>query len=53
MQLWWAIFCGFSGQTLFDQWVIAVYNIFFTGLPSLALGIFERDSSEKMINKVF
>ena len=51
-QLWWALFCAFSGQTLFNEWVIASFNIVFTGLPPIVLGVFERDASEKMIQRV-
>ncbi|XP_077285746.1 ATPase phospholipid transporting 8B [Arctopsyche grandis] len=44
---WFAFFCGFSAQTVFDPMFISVYNLFYTSLPVLALGVFEQDVSEK------
>lgn len=43
---WFAFFCGFSAQTVFDPMFISVYNLFYTSLPVLALGIFEQDVSD-------
>jgi magnesium-transporting ATPase (P-type) len=34
-------------QTVFDPMFISVYNLFYTALPVLALGIFEQDVSDK------
>ncbi|XP_076825028.1 putative phospholipid-transporting ATPase IA isoform X3 [Clavelina lepadiformis] len=50
IELWFAFFNGFSGQILFDRWTISFYNMFFTSLPPLSLGLFERTcSSENMM----
>lgn len=38
----------FRFQTVFDPMYISVYNLFYTALPVLALGIFESDVSDKM-----
>ncbi|KAL3866130.1 hypothetical protein ACJMK2_043460 [Sinanodonta woodiana] len=43
---WFAFFCGFSAQTLFDPYFISFYNLFFSSLPILALGIFDQDVDE-------
>ncbi|XP_052752328.1 phospholipid-transporting ATPase ID isoform X4 [Galleria mellonella] len=43
---WFAFFCGFSAQTVFDEMFISVYNLFYTSLPVLALGIFDQDVSD-------
>ncbi|XP_069982480.1 probable phospholipid-transporting ATPase IM isoform X3 [Penaeus vannamei] len=40
---WFAFFVAFSAQTLFDPMFISVYNLFYTSMPVLALGIFEQD----------
>ncbi|XP_047740035.1 phospholipid-transporting ATPase ID-like [Hyalella azteca] len=40
---WFAFFVGFSAQTVFDPMFIAVYNLFYTSMPVLALGIFDQD----------
>ncbi|XP_063216373.1 probable phospholipid-transporting ATPase IM isoform X2 [Bacillus rossius redtenbacheri] len=44
---WFAFWCGFSAQTVFDPMFISVYNLFYTSLPVLALGIFDQDVSDK------
>jgi len=43
---WYAFFCGFSAQALFEPMFIAVYNLFYTSQPVLALGIFDQDVNE-------
>jgi len=40
---WYAFFCGFSAQTVLDPGFIAVYNLFYTSNPVLALAFFEQD----------
>lgn len=40
-----AIFQSF--QTVFDPMYISIYNLFYTSLPVLALGLFEQDVSDK------
>ncbi|XP_059148983.1 phospholipid-transporting ATPase ID-like isoform X1 [Physella acuta] len=43
---WFAFFCGFSAQTLFDPYFISLYNVFYTSLPVLVLGVFDQDVDE-------
>ncbi|XP_015596375.1 phospholipid-transporting ATPase ID isoform X2 [Cephus cinctus] len=45
--IWFAFFCGFSAQTVFDPMYISVYNLFYTSLPVLAIGIFDQDVNDK------
>lgn len=45
---WYAFFCGFSAQTLYDPAFISFYNVFYTSLPVLALGIFDQDVDDRM-----
>jgi len=40
---WYAFFCGFSAQTVLDPGFIAVYNLFYTSQPVLALAYFDQD----------
>ena len=42
-QFLFAFYCGFSGQTIFDDWYVAFYNLFFTSLPLVVRAIFEQD----------
>ncbi|RWS09297.1 phospholipid-transporting ATPase ID-like protein, partial [Dinothrombium tinctorium] len=44
---WYAFFCGFSAQTLYDPAFISFYNVFYTSLPVLALGIFDQDVDDR------
>ncbi|RWS24531.1 phospholipid-transporting ATPase ID-like protein, partial [Leptotrombidium deliense] len=44
---WFAFFCGFSAQTLYDPAFISFYNVFYTSLPVLALGIFDQDVDDR------
>jgi len=49
--LWFSFYNGFTGQTLYDAWVIALFNIVFTSLPPLVYGLFEKDLNEDVINQ--
>eukprot|EP01137_Pigoraptor_chileana_P033308 Opistho-2@23991 len=52
IEFWFAMTNGFSGQILFDKWLLALYNVLFTVLPPLAIGVFDRDVSAEMLMKV-
>eukprot|EP01059_Diplonema_ambulator_P027491 TRINITY_DN4568_c0_g2_i2.p1 TRINITY_DN4568_c0_g2~~TRINITY_DN4568_c0_g2_i2.p1 ORF type:complete len:1224 (+),score=363.47 TRINITY_DN4568_c0_g2_i2:55-3726(+) len=47
-QIFYSFLCGFSGQTLFDAWLLAFQNFAFTSLPPLFAGIVEQDVDEDM-----
>lgn len=34
--------CVISFQTVYDQWFITLFNIVYTSLPVLAMGIFDQ-----------
>jgi magnesium-transporting ATPase (P-type) len=38
-----AFYCGFSGQTIFDDVYITLYNLFFTSLPLVVRAVLEQD----------
>ncbi|XP_063230598.1 probable phospholipid-transporting ATPase IA isoform X2 [Bacillus rossius redtenbacheri] len=42
IELWFAIYSGWSGQILFERWTIGLYNVLFTAAPPLAMGLFEK-----------
>nr|CAI5828683.1 unnamed protein product [Callosobruchus analis] len=42
IELWFAIYSGWSGQILFEQWSIGLYNVIFTALPPLVMGLFDK-----------
>uniref|UniRef100_A0A669C2W0 Phospholipid-transporting ATPase n=1 Tax=Oreochromis niloticus TaxID=8128 RepID=A0A669C2W0_ORENI len=43
VHFWFGFFCGFSAQTVYDQYFITLFNIVYTSLPVLAMGIFDQD----------
>ncbi|EPY21076.1 hypothetical protein AGDE_14302 [Angomonas deanei] len=45
-QVIFAAYTGFSGQTLFDGWLLTLYNIVLTSIPPFFMGIFEKDLCE-------
>ncbi|KYQ93719.1 transmembrane protein [Tieghemostelium lacteum] len=47
--LWYSFTNCFTGQTLFDSWIITFYNILFTSLPPFFYGLFEKDVDEESI----
>ena len=51
IELWFAFSNGFSGQILFERWLIGLYNVLFTAAPPMALGLFDRPCKAKtMLN---
>ncbi|XP_030386345.1 probable phospholipid-transporting ATPase IA isoform X1 [Scaptodrosophila lebanonensis] len=42
IELWFAVYSGWSGQILFERWTIGLYNVVFTALPPFAIGLFEK-----------
>ncbi|XP_029161028.1 probable phospholipid-transporting ATPase IA isoform X5 [Nylanderia fulva] len=42
IELWFAIYSGWSGQILFERWSIGLYNVLFTAAPPLAMGLFDK-----------
>ena len=53
-----SFYCGFSGQTIFDDWYITFYNMIFTALPLIIRAIIDVDIYYKIhkrgnFNKVF
>ncbi|CAF0920378.1 unnamed protein product [Didymodactylos carnosus] len=51
-QFWFAFFSGFSAQSVYDPFFVATYNMFFSSLPVLALGIFDQIFAESVIHGI-
>uniref|UniRef100_A0AAV2L6D2 Phospholipid-transporting ATPase n=1 Tax=Knipowitschia caucasica TaxID=637954 RepID=A0AAV2L6D2_KNICA len=47
VHFWYGFFCGFSAQTVYDQWFITLFNIVFTSLPVIAMGLFDQDVNDR------
>ncbi|KAL5723493.1 P-type phospholipid transporter [Ranunculus cassubicifolius] len=44
-------YASFSGQAAYNDWYMSLYNVFFTSLPVLALGVFDQDVSARFCLK--
>ncbi|KAL4367021.1 hypothetical protein GQ457_05G010560 [Hibiscus cannabinus] len=42
---WFEAYASFSGQPAYNDWYMSCYNVFFTSLPVIALGVFDQDVS--------
>ncbi|CAA3016564.1 probable phospholipid-transporting ATPase 8 [Olea europaea subsp. europaea] len=40
---WFEAYASFSGQPAYNDWYMSLYNVFFTSLPVIALGVFDQD----------
>uniref|UniRef100_A0A3P8S204 Phospholipid-transporting ATPase n=1 Tax=Amphiprion percula TaxID=161767 RepID=A0A3P8S204_AMPPE len=47
VHFWYAFFCGFSAQTVYDEWFITSYNLVYTALPVLGLSLFDQDVNDR------
>lgn len=43
VQFWFNLYAAYSGQRLYDDWLQAFYNLLFTSLPVIALGLLDQD----------
>ncbi|XP_043702354.1 putative phospholipid-transporting ATPase 9 isoform X2 [Telopea speciosissima] len=44
-------YASFSGQAAYNDWYMSLYNVFFTSLPVIALGVFDQDVSARFCLK--
>ncbi|XP_034247124.1 probable phospholipid-transporting ATPase IA isoform X6 [Thrips palmi] len=49
IELWFAIYSGWSGQVMFERWTIGLYNVLFTASPPITMGIFDKVCSAEMM----
>ncbi|MGH0183692.1 UNVERIFIED_CONTAM: hypothetical protein FKN15_012124, partial [Acipenser sinensis] len=42
VHFWYGFFCGFSAQTVYDEWYITLYNLVYTSLPVLGMSLFDQ-----------
>uniref|UniRef100_A0AAX7U1F1 Phospholipid-transporting ATPase n=1 Tax=Astatotilapia calliptera TaxID=8154 RepID=A0AAX7U1F1_ASTCA len=47
VQFWYAFFCGFSAQTVYEDWFITFYNMVYTALPVLGMCLFDQDVNDR------
>lgn len=41
-------YTGFSGQSVYDDWYMLLFNVILTSLPVISLGVFEQDVSSEI-----
>lgn len=41
-------YAGFSGQSVYDDWYMTLFNVILTSLPVISLGVFEQDVSSEV-----
>ncbi|XP_061340720.1 putative phospholipid-transporting ATPase 9 [Gastrolobium bilobum] len=41
------VYASFSGQPAYNDWALSLYNVFFSSLPVVALGVFDQDVSAR------
>lgn len=42
---WYQFFCGFSGTSMVDVWMLILFNLIFTSVPPLIYGVLDKDVS--------
>ncbi|KAL5554018.1 hypothetical protein UlMin_041419 [Ulmus minor] len=50
-QFWFTFQTGFSGQRFYDDWFQSLYNVIFTALPVIMVGLFDKDISASLSKK--
>lgn len=48
---WYSFQNSFSGQVAFESWTLSFYNVIFTVLPPLVIGIFDQYVSARMLDR--
>ncbi|KAL2334200.1 hypothetical protein Fmac_015413 [Flemingia macrophylla] len=41
------VYASFSGQPAYNDWLLSLYNVFFSSFPVIALGVFDQDVSAR------
>ncbi|KAI8979748.1 hypothetical protein BDF20DRAFT_906215 [Mycotypha africana] len=50
-QFWYGFYNGFSGTTLYESWTMSNFNVFFTFLPPVVIGVFDKIVSSRMLDR--
>ncbi|XP_040276086.1 phospholipid-transporting ATPase IC [Bufo bufo] len=48
VHFWYAFFNGFSGQTVYDTVFMALYNLLYSSLPIIVVGLQDQDVGDKL-----
>ncbi|KAH9942242.1 phospholipid-translocating P-type ATPase [Epithele typhae] len=50
-QFWFSFFNNFSGQIAYESWTLSLYNVVFTVLPPLVIGVFDQFVSARILDR--
>ncbi|RFU34933.1 hypothetical protein B7463_g1346, partial [Scytalidium lignicola] len=50
-QFWYSFQNAFSGEVIYESWTLSFYNVFFTVLPPLVMGIFDQFISARLLDR--
>lgn len=50
-QFWYSFFNNFSGQVAYESWTLSLYNVLFTVLPPLVIGVFDQFVSARILDR--
>ncbi|XP_078265670.1 phospholipid-transporting ATPase IC [Rhinoraja longicauda] len=48
VHFWYSFFNGFSAQTAYENWFITLYNVLYSSLPVLVVGVLDQDVTDKL-----
>lgn len=48
VHFWYSFFSGYSAQTAYEDWFITLYNVLYSSLPVLLMGLLDQDVSDKL-----
>ncbi|XP_014809815.1 PREDICTED: probable phospholipid-transporting ATPase VD [Calidris pugnax] len=46
---WYQFFCGFSGTSMTDYWILILFNLLFTSVPPIVYGVLDKDVSAEIL----
>ncbi|MBN3275999.1 AT10D ATPase, partial [Polyodon spathula] len=49
---WYQFFCGFSGNTMTNYWILIFFNLLFTSAPPVIYGILDKDISAETLTRL-
>ncbi|KAF8178511.1 calcium transporting ATPase [Mycena galopus ATCC 62051] len=50
-QFWFAFFNNFSGMIAYESWTLSMYNVVFSLLPPLVIGVFDQFVSARILDR--